>query len=117
MLKVTAMEEASLNLMKQRAEELLEQRGVTIDHPELCAALQERGCLVDGKQVRFPRALIAQAVAAAPASFTLCSPSGEHDLVFPHPTGGFYTRTNTGAPNFRTQEGKVHSFRLQEAED
>lgn len=117
MLKVTAMEEASLNLMKQRAEELLEQRGVTIDHPELCAALQERGCLVDGKQVRFPRALIAQAVAAAPASFTLCSPSGEHDLVFPHPTGGFYTRTNTGAPNFRTPEGKVHSFRLQEAED
>ncbi|MBR3867337.1 MAG: trimethylamine methyltransferase family protein [Butyricicoccus sp.] len=116
MLKVTAMDPASLEQMKQRAEELLEKRGVTIDHPELCAALAEKGCSVDGAQVRFPRALIAQATAAVPARFTLYSPSGEHDLPFPHPQGGFYTRTNTGAPNYRTPDGDVHSFRLEEAE-
>lgn len=116
MLKVTTMEHTSLNLMKQRAEELLEQRGVTIDHPELCTALAEKGCLVDGQNVRFPRALIAQAVSAVPASFTLYSPSGEHDMEFPHPNGGFYTRTNTGAPNYRTPDGPVHSIQLDEAE-
>lgn len=116
MLKTAIMEEASLNLMKTRAEELLETRGVTIDHPELCAALAEKGCLVSGQQVRFPRALIAQAVAAAPAQFTLYAPSGAHDLPFPHPDGGFYTRTNTGAPNYRTPDGDVHPFRLDEAE-
>ena len=116
MLKVTTMDQASLSLMKQRAEELLEQRGVTIDHPELCAALAEKGCVVKGNQVWFPRELIAKAVAEVPASFTLASPSGEHDLVFPHSKGGFYTRTNTGAPNYRTPDGDTHSFRLEEAE-
>ena len=116
MLKVTTMDQASLSLMKQRAEELLEQRGVTIDHPELCAALAEKGCVVKGNQVWFPRELIVKAVAEVPASFTLASPSGEHDLVFPHPKGGFYTRTNTGAPNYRTPDGDTHSFRLEEAE-
>ena len=116
MLKVTAMDQASLNLMKQRAEELLEQRGITIDHPELCAVLAEKGCIAEGDHVFFPRELIAKALAAVPASFTLASPSGEHDLVFPHPRGGFYTRTNTGAPNYRTPDGDTHSFRLEEAE-
>ena len=117
MLKATAVDPASLELMKRRAEELLEQRGVTIDHAALCQALAEKGCVVDGKQVRFPRALTAQAVSAVPSEFTLCSPSGKYDLTFPHPKGGFYTRTNTGAPNFRTPEGDVHPFTLKEAED
>ncbi len=116
MLNVTAMDKNSLNGMKQRAEELLEQRGVTIDHPELCEALAAKGCPVNGQNVRFPRTLIAQAVAAVPAEFTLYSPSGEHDMVYPHPKGGFYTRTNTGAPNYRTPDGDVHPFRIDEAE-
>ena len=116
MLKVTAMEKSSLELMKQRAEQLLEQRGITIDHPELCEVLSEKGCCVEKDRVRFPRALTAEAVSAVPSDFTLYSPSGEHDLVFPHPEGGFYTRTNTGAPNYRTPDGKVHPFRPEEAE-
>ena len=117
MLKAAAVDPASLDLIKRRAEELLEQRGVTIDHAELCQALAEKGCIVDGKQVRFPRTLTAQAISAVPSEFTLCSPSGKYDMAFPHPTGGFYTRTNTGAPNFRTPEGDVHPFTLKEAED
>lgn len=117
MLKVTATEQSSLSLMKQRAEESLVKRGVTIDHTELCVALAEKGCLIDGKQVRFPRELIAQALSAVPAHFTLYSPSDEHDMDFPHPEGGFYTRTNTGAPNYRTPEGNVHPFLLDEAEN
>lgn len=117
MLKVTTMDESSLIHMKNRAEELLEKRGITIDHPALCKALREQGCRVEGKQVYLPRGLIHKAVAAAPRQFTLYSPSGEHDLVFPHPDGGFYTRSNTGAPNFRTVDGDVHPVRLSEAED
>lgn len=116
MLKTSIMDHSSLSRMKQRAEDLLEQRGVTVDHPELCVALSEKGCLVDNKQVKFPRALISQAVANVPSQFTLYSPSGDHDLVFPHPNGGFYTRTNTGAPNYRTPNGDVHPFRIDEAE-
>ena len=117
MLKASAADPLSLALMKQRAEELLEQRGVTVDHAELCQALAKKGCIVEGRQVRFPRALIAQAVAAVPAEFTLYSPSGEYDMAYPHPDGGFYTRTNTGAPNYCTPEGDVHPFTPKEAED
>ena len=117
MLKAAAVDQESLSLMKQRAEELLEQRGVTIDHTELCQALADKGCIVDGTLVRFPRNLILQAVNAVPARFTLFSPSDKYNLSFPHPSGGFYTRTNTGAPNFRDADGNVHPFTLQEAED
>jgi len=116
MIKLTIANQSGLALMKQRAEELLEQRGITIDHPELCAALAEKGCLVNGNQVYFPKALIAQATAAVPKEFTLYSPSGEYDMKFPHPTGGFYTRTNTGAPNFRTADGDTHAFTLADTE-
>jgi len=116
MIKVSVMDKASLELMKQRSEELLEKRGVSIDHPELCAALAEKGCTVEGGKVYFSRELIAKAVAAVPNEFTLYSPSGEHDMVYPHPEGGFYTRTNTGAPHFRSIDGDVHPFTLEEAE-
>lgn len=116
MLKTSIMDETSLLHMKNRAEELLEKRGVTIHHSLLCEALRSKGCRLEGQQVFFPRKLIASAAEAAPSKFTLYSPSGEHDLVFPHPQGGFYTRSNTGAPNFRTVTGNVHPVRLSEAE-
>lgn len=72
MLKATILEESSLNLMKTRAEELLETRGVTIDHPELCAALAEKGCLVSDQQVRFPRADRAGGRRRARAVYPVC---------------------------------------------
>lgn len=117
MIKLTIANQTGLALMKRRAEELLEQRGVTIDHPELCAALAEKGCRVEGDQVYFTKALIEQATAAVPREFTLYSPAGEYDLKFPHPTEGFYTRTNTGAPNYRTADGDTHAFTLEDAEN
>ena len=117
MMKTTIMDEKSLERMKQRAEELLEKRGLLIDHSELCDALVEKGCKIENGRVCFPRVLISKAIKEIPAEFTLYSPDGEHDLVFPHPTGGFYTRTNTGAPNYRTPEGKVHPFTPEDAEN
>lgn len=43
MLKTSMMDETSLLHMKNRAEELLEKRGVTIHHPLLCEALRSKG--------------------------------------------------------------------------
>lgn len=117
MLRADIMGKKALEHMKKRAEELLETRGVTIDHEVLCAALAARGCIVEGKRVRFPRAVLQSAVAAAPRAFTLYSPGGAHDLPFPKPDGGFYTRSNTGAPNWRTVDGETHTVRLDEAEE
>lgn len=116
-MKMQVMDEKGLNLMKDRVERLLTERGVQIDHPALCAALAEKGCKVEGAQVYFPREVIRQAVAAVPQEFTLYSPSGEHDLTFPRKDGGFYTRTNTGAPAYREVSGEVHTFRLGNVEE
>lgn len=115
MIKTTVMDNDSLALMKQRAEELLEKKGLDIDHPELCDILIKKGCLMKDGRVCIPRTLISNAIAKVPAEFTLHSPDGENNLVFPHPDGGFYTRTNTGAPNYRTAEGDVHPFTLEDA--
>lgn len=117
MVKTKVMDAQGLAMMKDRVERLLSERGVQIHHPALCAALEEKGCLVDGEHVRFPREVIAQAVAAVPKQFTLYSPSGEHDLRFPHPEGGFYTRTNTGAPAYREANGDEHVYRLRDVEE
>ncbi|MGM9612970.1 MAG: trimethylamine methyltransferase family protein, partial [Butyricicoccus sp.] len=100
-VKMQVMDAKGLALMKERVEGLLSEHGVHVDHPALCAELAEKGCKVEGAQVYFPREIIAQAVAAVPKEFTLYSPSGEHDLTFPRKDGGFYTRTNTGAPAYR----------------
>ena len=114
-LKMQVLDSSGLRHMKERTEQLLAERGVTIKHPALCQALADKGCQVDGEQVRFPRAVIAQAVAAVPESFTLCAPDERYDLPFPRPDGGFYTRTNTGAPLYLTAEGALHPYTLEDA--
>lgn len=115
MLQINMFSDEQLERMKDRVERLLEERGVFIDHDVLCAELAQKGCRVEGKQVYFPRDIIHQAVAKAPAQFTLYSQDGSHDLPFPHPQGDFYVRSNTGAPNWRTVDGDVHAIRLAEA--
>ena len=105
----------ALARMQDRVELLLEKRGVTVDHEALCQALAQKGCRVQGKQVYFPRDVLRNAVAAAPKAFTLYSQDGTHDLPFPCPDGGFYVRSNTGAPGWRTADGDVHAVRPAEA--
>lgn len=115
-VKFTVMSEAELAHMKARMEQLLIERGVQLDHEEMLAALEEQGCIVDKetKELRFTRETIDRAVAALPKEFTLCSPGGEYDLKFPHPEGGFYTRTNTGAPKYRTIDNETHYVKPEE---
>lgn len=49
------------------------------------------GCIVDmeKRDVKFTKELIDKAVKAVPDKFTLYSPSGKNDMVFPHPEGNF----------------------------
>lgn len=118
-IKMNVMSEQELAHMKSRMEQLLIERGIHLDHDELLTELAAKGCKVDmdTKDVRFTKELIDKAVAAVPAEFTLYSPSGRHDLKFPHPEGKFYTRTNTGAPNYRTVEGDTHYTKLEEVDE
>ncbi len=115
-VQYTVMSEQELQHMKDRAEQLLIERGVHLDHDEMLSALAEKGCVVDmeNKDVKFTKEGIDKALAAVPAEFTLYSPSGKYDLKFPNPTGDFYTRTNTGAPNYRTIDNQTHYVKPEE---
>lgn len=113
-IKFDVMNARELEQMKTRVEDLLALRGVEIDHPQLLKALAEKGAQVNGDNVKFSKALIKKALASVPQEFVLASPSGEYDLEFPHPSGDFYTRTNTGAMNYRDIRNDSHYITLDE---
>lgn len=116
-IKYDVMSQEELTYFKGRIEDLLENRGIKMDHPVLMEALKNAGCQVEDGQVRFPKEIIKKAVDTVPKKFKLCSPSGEYDMEFPHPKGDFYTRTCTGAPNYRTADGQVHYAKLDEVKE
>lgn len=98
--------EEQLALMKDRILELLEKRGVKMDHEEVMQRLQKAGAQVDfaGKTVRFPRAFMLEQLAKAPQNFSLVGRGGKFALEFPHPKGLFYTRLCTGGQNWLDPE-------------
>ena len=117
--QIWMMTEEELAHVKARMEQLLIERGVHLDHDPMLKDLAACGCIVDmeAKDVKFTKELIDKAVAAVPAEFTLYSPSGTRDLKFPNPEGKFYTRTNTGAPNYRTVDGDTHYVKPEEVDE
>lgn len=116
MLEAKIMNQDELNYMKEKVETLLSAKGVKIDHPELMEALKKGGAEVceETKTVKFPKALIDDALAKAPKSFTLAAPDAKNDMVFPHPEGSFYTRTCTGGMNYITENDDYHWVTLEE---
>lgn len=115
-IKYDVLSQKELEYMKGRLEQILIERGVHLDHEEMLKALEEKGCIVDmeARDVRFTKELIDKAIAAVPAEFTLYSPDGKHDLKFPSPDGRFYTRTCTGAPNYRNIKNETHYIKPEE---
>ncbi len=92
-VKMTVMNDTELSFLKEQIEKLLIKRGVHLDHDEMLADLEKVGCIVDmeTKDVKFTKELIDKAIKAVPDQFTLYSPSGTRDLVFPNEEGKFYT--------------------------
>jgi len=118
-IKYNVMIDSELSFFKGEIERLLIERGVHLDHDEMLKDLAELGCKVDmdAREVKFTKELIDKAVKAVPEKFTLYSPSGQTDLVFPNPEGKFYTRTNTGAPKYLDIKGDTHYAKPEEVEE
>ena len=81
-VRVNVLSDSELQNMKNRMEQILEERGIHLEHDELADELAKHGCIVDkAKQnVRFPKEVIDRAIAAVPEEFTLYSTSGKYDL-------------------------------------
>ncbi len=100
--RVAFFTQDQLELLKARAFELLERRGVKMDHPEILDLLDKAGAKVDvyKSMVRFPKAFLEEQIGQAPTKITLMGRSGKNRVEIPRDDGTFYTRTNTGAQSW-----------------
>ena len=100
--RVTFFAQSELELMKARVFELLEHRGVKMDHPEVLELLDKAGAGVDfdNKMVRFPKVFLEEQISRAPTKLRLAGRNGENPMEIPRDDGTFHTRTNTGAQSW-----------------
>ena len=70
--------DAQLHEIHLASLEILRRTGVRVHEAESLALLREAGCLItDGNLVRFPPAVVENAIAAAPSRVVLCNRTGE----------------------------------------
>lgn len=105
-VKYQVMNQEEMNLFADRMEQLLSIRGIELFHEEMKAELADKGCIVEGDKVRFPKEIIKKALDAVPEQFTLYAPDEANNMIYPHPEGSFYTRTCTGAPFYQPVDGE-----------
>lgn len=72
------LSDAQLDEIHQASLEILRRTGVRVHEPRGRTLLQDAGCTVtDGDLVRFPAALVEDALRSAPSRITLCARTGE----------------------------------------
>ena len=100
--KITLFSQNQLDMLKTKVFELLEKRGVKMDHPEVLSILEKAGARVNfsSKIVRFPKSIIEEQISKAPKNVFLVGRDGKHKLDIPRKDGTFHTRTNTGAQSW-----------------
>ena len=100
--RVAFFTETQFELMKTRVFELLDQRGVKMDHPEVLKLLRKAGAKVDNdtKMVRFSKNFLEEQLRLAPKNILLAGRADKNKLEIPCPDGTFCTRTNTGGQSW-----------------
>lgn len=94
--------EEQLERLRNKAFELLEKRGVKMNHQPVMKLLQKQGASVDfdSEIVRFPRKFMEEQIKKAPKQFQLKGRKEKFALDFPHPEKLFHTRVCTGGQNW-----------------
>jgi trimethylamine:corrinoid methyltransferase-like protein len=100
--RVAFFAQDQLELMKARVFELLEHRGVKMDHPEVLKLMDKAGATVDfdSRIVRLSKEFLAEQISQAPTKITLAGRNGKNSVEIPREDGTFHTRTNTGAQSW-----------------
>lgn len=83
MLLSDALTEGQVALIIEKTEEILEQTGLGVRHPVLLQRCRMAGARVDDAEgrVRFPRAVLRELLAAAPATYTIAGPGGLQHVI------------------------------------
>ena len=100
--RVAFFNETQFELMKTRVFELLDQRGVKMDHPQVIKRLRSAGAKVDidNNMVRFPKDFMEEQLRQTPKTLMLTGRNGRRKLEIPCQDGTFWTRTNTGGQSW-----------------
>ena len=100
--KTRVFTEEEVGKIYEKCLDFLSNSGVVVNHPGALKLLGKAGAQVDfgNQHVRFPKNLIEESLSNAARSMILASSNRQHDAVIPHPKGLFYTRNNTGSPNY-----------------
>jgi trimethylamine:corrinoid methyltransferase-like protein len=98
--------EDQLESVKNKVFELLEKRGVKMNHRPVMELLEKQGAKVDfdSEIVLFPRRFMEEQIEKAPRQFQLKGRKEKFALDFPHPQGLFHTRACTGGQNWLDPE-------------
>ncbi|ATW25398.1 trimethylamine methyltransferase family protein [Candidatus Formimonas warabiya] len=113
-IHVKALMTQEIEFLKEKIEWLLVNKGIRVDHEEVLGILKKSGAEVSGPKAKFSKKLIEEALKQVPREFTLAAIDPKNDLFFPHPQGLFYTRTNTGAMYYLSEEGDYHHITLDQ---
>lgn len=82
---------------KARVTDLLEKKGLALDHPTVVKRLLDAGAVQNGAgRICFPAAMQREYLACAPREFTICGMEPAYDVPIPHPEGSFYARGPIG---------------------
>jgi len=108
--RISYLSQDTLEIMRERVFELLENHGVKMDHAEVVKILEKAGAKVDSdsQMVRFPKNFLEEQFRKAPKSFSLVGRNGKQKLGLPREDGTFHTRTNTGAQSWIEPETGVY---------
>ncbi len=100
--RISFFSQDDLEIMRERVFELLEHRGVKIEHPAVLKLLADAGAIVDfdTRMVCFPRILVEETIKLAPKTFTFGAKKRDLLRELPLQNGTFLVRTGTGARAF-----------------
>ncbi len=104
-----------IEFLKEKIETILSEKGIIIEnHPKGLELLKKGGAEISGQRVKFPKPLIEESLKQVPKQFTLAAIDPKWDMVYPHPEGLFYTRTNTGGMYYLSETFEYHHITMDE---
>ena len=108
--RIAFFSQDDLELMRERVYELLERRGVKIDHTHMRSLLMDAGARADAdtQRVCFPKTLVEEMTALAPKTFVFGARNKALRREVPCQEGTFLVRTGTGAYAYIEPQSGVH---------
>lgn len=110
--------ESEIEVMKGKVMDLVEQRGIKINHDELSGYVKKAGVAVeevqDGAYVKFPKKMQEELLAQVNREFSFAGREPEYDLKLPVGEKLFYTRPVMGSMHITDENGNERMVNIRD---